>query len=120
MTRQARGNSRFGCILWLIAALIFGMIVWKAVPVRIQAAEFADYLEDQARFAARSTPEELRNRIMGRAEELRIPLDPKNLTVRKNAGRVWIECRYTIPLEFPFYTYEWHFEHIVDRPVFII
>ena len=120
MTMRSRGQSKLGCFLWLVAALMFGLVVWQAVPVKIQTAEFGDYLEDQARFAARASADELRGRIMGRAQELDIPLDPKELTVRKSGGRVYIECRYTIPLEFPFYTYEWEFEHVVDRPVFII
>jgi hypothetical protein len=40
--------------------------------------------------------------------------------VRKSPKHVRITCEYTIPLEFPGYTYHWHFEHIIDRQIFII
>ena len=35
-------------------------------------------------------------------------------------GRIKIRATYTIPVELPGYTYYWDFEHIIDRPVFIV
>lgn len=119
-TARASGHSRIGCILWLIGLLIFGMIAYKAIPVLIQNAEFEDFLNDQARFAARASGEEIKKRILRRADELDVPLDPKRLTVRKGSRRIRIECSYEVSLEFPFYTYVWKFDHEVDRPIFII
>lgn len=118
--RISRGQGRLGCILWLIALIVFLSIAWKAVPVRIRAAEFADFLEEQARYAARPSAEAITKQILKRAEESRIPLDKEHLSVRKTTKHIRITCEYTIPLEFPGYTYNWHFEHIIDRQIFII
>jgi len=118
--RISKGHGRLGCILWLIALIVFLAIIWKAVPARIRAAEFESYIEEQARYAARSSGETIKKRILRRAEETNIPLDKENLTVRKSSKHVRITCEYTIPLEFPGYTYYWKFEHIIDRQVFII
>ena len=40
--------------------------------------------------------------------------------MRKSSGRVRMRAQYEIPIELPFYTYVWHFDHNVDRPIFII
>lgn len=31
-----------------------------------------------------------------------------------------MEVEYTIPVEFPGYTYQWNFHHKLDRPIFIV
>ena len=118
--RKRTGESRFGCILWLIAVAVFALVAWRVVPVKIQTSEFLDFLDDQAKFSARATEEQIRGRVLKRAKELDIPLDPKRLVVERGSRHVRIEARYEIPLVFPFYTYVWEFEQIVDRPIFII
>ncbi len=122
MSRNLRrsGEGRAGCAIWLLLLAVFVMIAWKAVPTKIKSAEFEDYLTELAQFAAQVPGEEIRRRILKRAKEMDIPLDPKKLKVEKSENRIRIECSYTIVLEFPFYSYEWNFEHEVDRPIFIV
>lgn len=121
MTRLgARGEGKLGCILWLLVAGAAIMVAVKAVPVKLTDAEFADFIEEQAQFSARSTGEDLRKRILARAKELEIPLEPKNLKIEKTDARVKIHCSYTVTLDFPFYSYDWTFEHELDRPVFLV
>lgn len=118
--RPRYGQGRIGCILWLLAVAAFLTVVWKMVPVKIATAELEDYMVEQAKFAGRASAETLKKRVLARAKELDIPLTTKTLKVTKTANRVRMQARYTIPIEFPFYTYYWEFEHDVDRPVFII
>ena len=115
-----RGQGKLGCALWLLVLAVFLLICWKALPVKIHSAQLHDYMEEQAQFAGRSSAQEIRKRILKRAEELELPLTAKNLKVERESGRVRMECTYTVPLEFPFYTYNWVFAHKVDRPVFIV
>ena len=96
------------------------MIAFTAVPVKLNDMEFGDYMEEQAQFSARASGETLRKRILKKAKELDIPLQPKKLTVEKSHNQVRIKCSYTVTLEFPFYTYDWEFTHDIDRPVFIV
>lgn len=121
MTRLGSpGEGRIGCLLWLAVVAIGIMIAVTAVPVKLNDVEFGDFLEEQAQFSGRATGATLRKRILKKAKELDIPLDPKKLKVDKNKARVQIKCRYTVTLDFPFYSYDWEFEHDVDRPVFIM
>jgi hypothetical protein len=121
MTRiGSPGEGRLGCLLWLALAGVAAMIALTAVPVKLNDIEFGDYLEEQAQFSGRASAETMKARIMKKAKELEIPLDPKTLKVEKNAVRVKISCRYTVTLDFPFYPVDWEFEHKIDRPVFIV
>ncbi len=49
-----------------------------------------------------------------------LPLTKKNLIIETGAGRVRMSATYTVPVEFPGYTYHWKFEHRIDRPIFIV
>lgn len=114
------GESRVGCFLWLLLLLLFVMIAWKVVPIRIKSSELSSYMEEQAKFAYRAPPETLKKRIIAKARELELPVDPKKVVVERRGPRIVLKCSYTVPLEFPFYTYHWKFDHVVDRPVFLV
>jgi hypothetical protein len=114
------GDGKIGCIIWLLALLAVIGIAAKLIPIKIRSAELYDFMEEQALFAGRRTPEQLKNAILGRAEELELPLDKKNLDVKRSGGRIRIRARYVVPVEFPGYTYMWSFEQIIDRPVFVV
>ncbi len=114
-----RGEGNLGCILWLLLFAIGALIAWKAVPVKVQSAELYDYMVELTKFAASSSAENLKKQIVTKATELDLPLDKDDVEVRKTADRIQLEANYTVPLEFPGYTYEWNFNHQVDRPIFI-
>ena len=114
-----RGEGNLGCILWLVVFLVVAMIGWKAIPVKIQSAELYYYMVELAKFSAANSPEKLEKQILQRAKELDIPLDKDDVEVQRVGDRIRMKASYTVPLEFPGYTYEWDFDHEVDRPIFI-
>lgn len=114
------GQGKIGCILWLLVLAAVIGIAAKLIPIKIASAELADFMEEQAMFAGRSDIATIKKRILDRAQELDLPLDKKNLSVEKRGGRVRMRATYTVPVELPGYTYYWDFEHIIDRPVFVV
>jgi hypothetical protein len=119
--RSERGEGNIGCILWLIALGLAVLIAWKAVPVKMQSEKLYDYMDELAKFgAARTAPDDLEKLILNRAQELHIPLEKKNVKVERNGDNIYMEVEYTIPVEFPGYTYQWHFRQTLDRPIFIV
>ncbi len=116
---RQRGEGRAGCIFWVGVLLVTALIGVKAVPVKYKSSQLFDYMDEQAKFAQQTNPDQLKKRILRRAQELSLPVDPKKLTVRKRGGRIQIECQYTVPLEFPGYTYYWEFDEVIDEPIFI-
>lgn len=116
--RIAAGDSKLGCVVWVVLLGIFVMVALKAVPVKIHSSQFYDYMEGQAKFVRRPTKALLTRRVLEKAHQLDLPLDKKDLKVVVGGARVIIAVKYTVPLEFPGYTYNWDFDYKIDRPVF--
>lgn len=117
--RGAAGEGKLGCILWLALVGVGGLIAWEAIPVKIATAELQDFMVEQAKFAASSPAETIAARIFTKSQELSLPLDKKDIAVVKGGGRIKMQARFTVPLEFPGYVYYWDFDLQVDRPIFI-
>lgn len=115
-----RGEGRIGCILWLAVVIIAVMIAVKVVPVKLTDVEFGDYIEEQAQFAGRTSGETLRARILKKAKELEIPLEKKNLKVKKSMSNVEIEASYVVTLDFGFYQHDLKLDHEISRKLFIM
>ncbi len=119
--RGIRGEGNIGCIIWAVVLAIVVLICLKAVPVKIKTSEFQDYIREQAKFSTRTSAKKVEARVFRKARELDLPLDRKNLLVEKIGNeRIRIKASYTVLLEFPGYTYQWHFKHEVDRAIYDI
>jgi hypothetical protein len=114
-----RGEGNAGCIFWAVVLAVGILIAWKTVPVKISSAQLYDFMEEQAKFAANLPPPEIAKKILWKAQELKLPVDKDHIKVERVGDNIRMEASYTVPIEFPGYTYEWHFDHQVDRPIFI-
>ena len=120
-TRESQqGGAGFGTVLWLLLFVALVIISKEAIPVKIRTSQLEDFMVELAKFATREDDERLQRRILEKAEELQLPLVKQDVTVHKSNGRVRMRATYAITLKFPFYEYVWHFDHNVDRPIFII
>ena len=116
-----RGEGNLGCIVWLLVLGLAVMICVKAVPVKIASAEMYDYMDEVARATGvNTTAEEVSKAILQRAADLHLPLTKENLRVVRDGDRLIMRAEYTVPVDFPGYTYHWHFVHEMDRPIFIV
>lgn len=115
----SRGEGNLGCILWAILLGLVVLIAVKAVPVKISSSELYDYMLEQVKLSPNTPPELMEKRILQKARELDLPLDKKGLEVERVGDRIRITANYTVPVEFPGYTYQWEFRHAIDRSIFI-
>jgi hypothetical protein len=116
-----RGEGNLGCILWLLVLGLAVMVSMKAIPVKIASAEMYDYMDELARSAGvNTTADDVKKAILQRAADLKLPLDKDNVTVTREGDRLRMRAEYTVPVEFPGYTYNWHFVHELDRPIFVV
>jgi len=116
-----RGEGNLGCIVWLLVLGLAVMICVKAVPVKIASAEMYDYMDEVARSTGvNTTAEEVKKAILQRAADLKLPVNKDQVSVVREGDRLKMRAEYTVPLEFPGYTYNWHFVHELDRPIFIV
>lgn len=118
--QDSKGEGNLGCIFWLLVLGIAGLIAWNMVPVKIKSAELYDYMVDQAGYATNfNSTEAIIARILTKARELDIPLEKDALKVERVGDHIRMRATYTVPVEFPGYTYYWDFDHEVDRPLYI-
>ena len=68
------GQGKLGCIFWALLFVVGVMVAVKMIPVRAHVAELTDYAEEQAKWAGRSQPEAIRNRLYNKARELELPV----------------------------------------------
>jgi hypothetical protein len=114
-----RGSGNLGCILWVLALIIGVMVVWKVVPARIASAQLHDFMEEIAKFSAKTPAEELKKQILDKAASLDLPVVKDNVKVQRIGDKVRIDVTYTMPLEFPGYTYNWDVHEQIERDIFI-
>ena len=117
--RQA-GEGLAGCLFWLAILGIVLMIGFKMAPIKIKSSQLYDYMVEQAKFSGRTPPTAMKRRILNKARELGLPVTEKNLEVVRGGGRITMRCRYTVTIDFYVYQYVWEFDHVVDRPIFIV
>ena len=113
------GEGKLGCVIWATVFVLAGLVAYKAIPVKLAAAELYDYMDDQARFGARNSSNALKKGVLRKAKELDLPVTERNVTVKKEGGMVRMRCTYTVPVEILGFTYNWDFNLEVDRQIFI-
>ena len=114
-----RGDGRIGFMLALalLGAGIFAAV--KVIPVRVNAYEFRDFIQEECRFAAtRNKDEDIYKRIVEKAKELRLPLDKKNLHMERTMHEMVISAKYEQTIDFKVTKYVYKFDHEERAPLF--
>ena len=114
-----RGEGRIGL---LVALALLGTGVFlgvKIIPVRINAYEFRDFVQEECRFAAtRNNDLEIYKRIIDKAKELDIPLDKRNLTLERTTREMIITAKFEQPIDLKFTKYVFKFDQKERAPLF--
>lgn len=118
-----RGETNIGCILWVALLALAVLIAVKMIPVKIATSQLYDYMEELAKHATEAPADVIAKAIVSKAKELELPLVKDDVHVERLGSGVNESIRmravYTVPVEFPGYTYQWHFDQQLDRPIYI-
>lgn len=119
-TKDQHGFLKAKTILTLAILTLGVMVLLKIVPVQIDMYSFQEFVKEQAMFAhvQKMTAKALRQVILNKAFELNLPVDEKNIEVKKTSKRTYVRVTYTIVVDLPFYTYKSDKEVIGDFQVF--
>jgi len=113
------GEGRLGTIFGLCLLLLTIYLGYKVLPVMINAYAFRDYIEQESRFAAfAKKDEDVAKRVLRKAQELELPVKPKNIKVERSSTHFDIAVHYSVPIETPVYTYVWIFNEEYRAPLF--
>jgi hypothetical protein len=117
--RGERGEGRMGTMFALAVLAVLIYLGFKVIPVMINTYAFRDFMEQEARFAAlRNKDEELRKRLVVKAQELDLPVDAKSVRMNRSPSHFDVQITYTVPIETPLYTYQWVFQESARAPLF--
>jgi anionic cell wall polymer biosynthesis LytR-Cps2A-Psr (LCP) family protein len=114
-----RGGSKLKLIMTLaiLAAMVFGAV--KIVPVYFANYQFQDAIESESRFALtgypKRSPDDIRDDIMKKAQELDIPLQPDNIQVTVGNGTVDIAVNYSVTFDLAVYNWTHQFQPHADN-----
>jgi hypothetical protein len=100
-------KSLFG--VGILVLLVYGG--YKMLPTYMAAWEFEDAIKEEAKLSAYSNRSEadIHDALMRKAHELEIPLDEKQLVVRRDTGELVISADYSMHVDFAVYPFDLSF-----------
>jgi hypothetical protein len=114
-----RGEGRVGMIIALTIFLVAGFLAVKVVPVRVNAYEFREALREEAKYTTVHRDErQTLERILEKAESLNIPIDAKNVQIRRTKSEVIVSAKYKLPIDLKVTTYVYEFDEEMRAPIF--
>ncbi|HKR66110.1 MAG TPA: hypothetical protein VJZ00_20430 [Thermoanaerobaculia bacterium] len=116
--RRERGEGQFGCLVGLVILLIAGLVAYKMIPVKVKAADLRETIVDESKSAGQHKDPQIRRQILAKAEQLELPLTDKDIEINRTSSNIRVHVQYTVPVDFPGFTYQWHFKVDTDNPVF--
>ncbi len=111
------GRSTLGCLtmlLILVAVAYFGVNVGQAY---LDYYALRDSMQQQARFGARLTDEQIRRALVAKVDSLGLPEDAAEFGVRREPGRIVIWTEYVQSVELPLFVREFTFAPTVEAPL---
>ncbi len=114
--RRESGEGQVGCLIGLIVFALAIFIAWKMIPVKVKAAEIRQVTLDEAK----SGHDDARiiGNILYRARAEDLPITEDNIKIHRGGGNINLQVDYDVPIQFPGFTYKWHFHHETENPVF--
>ena len=93
--------SRLKALLGLLVIAVIVYAVWTTVPIYLAKFQFDDDLAQIAKFSADHDEDSIRQEVMKKAQDDGIPLQPENVHIIKDSGRVVINTSYTVIVKLP-------------------
>ena len=118
VSRRERGEGNFGCLVGLIFLALAIFIAYKMIPVKVKNAELRQVITDEAKSAGTHRDDQILASILQKAQEDNLPVTENDVNIKRAASEITVDVEYTVPVEFPGYTYQWHIHHHVQNPIF--
>ena len=97
-----------------LAALVLNAC-WRSATVFLKYYKFKDAVHETVLFSSAKSDAQLEARVLELAQQLDIPLQPENVTIRREDNRTAIDAVYTDHIELiPTKFYPWEFKIDVD------
>ena len=121
LRRSEIGKGNTGCFVGVVILAIAIVLVMKIMPQRIAVAEVEDFakgLAERASLRPYTDDQRIIDEIIMRAQKEHLPVTKANVKVWRNQSEVFIELKYTVPLDLIVTEYQWKIEHKINRILF--
>jgi hypothetical protein len=118
LSRREKGEGQMGCLVGLIVLALGVFIAFKLIPVKVKAAELRQEVVDEAKSAGTHNDDKIRANILRKAKEDNLPVTEDNIKINRGNNEISVDVEYTVPIEFPGYTYQWHIHNSATNPIF--
>lgn len=115
------GASRAGFIALMAVLVAAGYVAYRVVPVMYNASLYKVYMQDTVDKAIATGKDQnwVREQLGAvAAEDYGLPPTTR-VETQLQEGRMVVRVRWTRPLEFPGYTYQYNFDHTVRSAKFL-
>ncbi len=118
--RHERGAGHVGCVIGLLVLAVAVVVLVKAVPVKLAVAELKDTAVREAESASLPKHDDgyIRGQVMIKAQQSGLPCGVEQIKVWRDTSQIHVEYAFTVPIDFPFYTYQWRVEEKIERVLF--
>jgi regulatory protein YycI of two-component signal transduction system YycFG len=116
--QSERGEGQLGCIFGVVLLLLAILLAYKMIPVKVKAADLRATVVDEAKSAGMHSDAVIMQAILQKAKSNDLPVTEDDVKINRKQGSITVEVEYTVPVQFPGYTYNWHFRHYADNPIF--
>ncbi|MEO8378392.1 MAG: hypothetical protein ABI779_01890 [Acidobacteriota bacterium] len=116
--RSQRGEGRLGCLFGIVVLIAAGLAAYRLIPVKVKTADLRETVVSEGRSAGSHNDGRIHQNILRHATELELPVTAEQIKVRRANSYIYIDVDYTVPIEFPGFTYQWKFHHHAENPIF--
>jgi hypothetical protein len=116
--RSQKGEGKVGCLIGLVVLLIAAMIAYKMIPIKVKSADLRDTVQDVARSAGQHNDKWIATAVLNKAQSLELPVTEESIKVVRANSEIRVDVDYTVPVKLPGFTYQWHFHHKAENPIF--
>jgi hypothetical protein len=111
MDRRERGEGRLALLLMVIivAAIIFVLV--KAVPPRVNAYQFKDFMTQYSREDCwNRSHDQMVKDLLDKAKELNLPITSKDIKVSRQGAYINMEAHFDVPVDLKVYRWVMHYD----------
>ena len=119
-SRRQVGESKIGCIFWLLLLGFGAYVAWQMVPVQMKSVDLDQFMvraAERASLQSLHNEKAIRDAIMTQADELKLPLQKEDLFVKRTGARITIKATYEVPINLVVTTWNWKLSHSVERAI---
>lgn len=110
-----RGMSRLGCLVTTVLVAAAGYVAVYAGEPYVRYLRYKDAMEQEARFAARMTDDQIRRRLQLTADSLGLPPGAQEIGIRRTERQITIWADYAEVVQLPLLSRDLHFQPRVER-----